>query len=168
MLKRLLKLVSSLFKSSPPPQKGPQYGDRVGHVTIETAAQLIKHTKFEVGESYRLGEMVITVHANKESMLAAIAATDARRKARHAALTEKAQDIMMMTPDQLRQFKVEAWLKQNEAKIGGFRRIMGRWWSAGRSHYFVKLEAQHPPQAPEQPKEGSNEAQTVKIMSKVP
>lgn len=113
MLKRLLRKLKSLFTPAP---KKAKYGDRVGNVVITTEAQLIKHTAYKVGESYRLGQAIVTLHANKESMLAAIAATDAQRVVKEASLTEKAIDIMMMTPDQLKQFQVEQWLEAGRGK----------------------------------------------------
>jgi hypothetical protein len=150
MLKRLLRKLKNLFSPARPAQDLPgrsqptaQYGDMVGNVKIEKPYQLDKHTAFKPGESYRVGEMIVTVHASKESMLSAIAAVDARRAAKEARLTEKAINIMLMTPEQLQELKVEEFLNANRAKDSLFKRIMGKFWNKGRTNHFVKLEAKH-------------------------
>ena len=104
-------------------QPSVRYGDKVGNVTISTPAQLIKHTAFKPGESYRLGEMIVTVHATKESMLKAIAKVEARRLAKEHRLRERAIDIMMMSPEQLMQFKVHEWLEARKRPQAWYKKL---------------------------------------------
>jgi hypothetical protein len=174
MLKRLLRKLKNLFSPAQPAQDLPgrsqptvQYGDMVGNVKIEKPYQLDKHTAFKPGESYRVGEMVVTVHASKESMLTAIAAVDARRKAKEDRLTERSIDIMLMTPEQLQGLKVEEFLTANRAKDNLFKRIMGRFWDKGRTNHFVQLEAKHA-SVPNTPNTNSPDITTKqKIIEKV-
>jgi hypothetical protein len=148
MLKRLLRKLKKLLRA-PKPELYPgkradyYYGDKVGGVTIENHAQMVKHTEFKPGEQYRLGEAIVTVHANKESMLAAIAATEARRKAKEERLTERAIEIMLLTPEQLQELKVEDFLRANREKDNLFKRIMGRYWNKGKTNHFLQLEAKY-------------------------
>jgi hypothetical protein len=114
VLKRLLRKLRNYFGPSKPGE--PRLGDKVGNVTIQTESQLIKHTEYKPGGSYRLGEMIVTVHATKDNMLAAIAAVDAKREAKHAALRERAIDLMLMTPKELQALKVEEWLAKGRGK----------------------------------------------------
>ena len=98
-------------------------GDKVGNVIISKQYQLDKHTPFKPGESYRVGEMIVTVHATKESMLKAIAKVEARRLAKEHRLREKAIDIMMMTPEQLMQFKVQDWLESRKRPQAWYQKL---------------------------------------------
>jgi hypothetical protein len=119
MLSKLLKRVKAFFKREVASRGAVPYmaiGDMDGGVTIRTQAQLDKRTHFKPGDTYKLGECIVTVHKNKASMLAAIAATDARRAAREAAMRERAIDIMLMSPEELKQFKVNDWLKERAEK----------------------------------------------------
>lgn len=128
MLKRFLQSLSKLFRRFTPEEKksSVKYGDKVGNVTIEHPYQLIKHTEYKTGESYRVGEMIVTLHANKASMQKAIAKVDAARKAREERLTRRAEDIMLMTPDELQQFKIKEWLANRTQKHSIIQRIMGK------------------------------------------
>jgi hypothetical protein len=150
MLKRLLRKLKSLFKA-PKPELYPgkradhYYGHKIGGISIETHAQMVKHTEFKPGEQYRLGEAVVTVHANRESMLAAIAVVDARRKATEERLTERGIEIMLMNPEELQGLKVEEFLRDNREKGGMFKRKLGWLWNKGKTNYFVKLEAKYAP-----------------------
>lgn len=133
----LVRKLKSLFTRAP---KAPasrtkssvQYGDKVGNVTITQAYQLDKHVDFKVGESYKVGEAIVTLHANKASMLAAIAKVNANRKAHEAYLTKRGEDIMLMTPQELAQFKVNEWLAANNSRHSFIKGIVGTIASIGR------------------------------------
>lgn len=87
----------------------------------------VKVTKlaFKEGESYRLGECIVTLAKfgieGKQQVAEKIKAIEALRALRDAELTEKAEKIMLMSPEELEQFKVNEWLTQvrgkNEQKI---------------------------------------------------
>ena len=71
------------------------------------------------GESYRLGECVVTLAKfgieGKQEVAAKIAAVEEMRKRREQELTERGTNIMLMTPEELKQFQVDEWLKQRKA-----------------------------------------------------
>lgn len=127
MLQKLKSFIKGLFSKAKPSRTQPtvKVGDKVGEVTILAQYQLDKHTPFKPGETYRLGEAIVTVHANKASMRAAIAATDARREAREARLKEKAIKLMLMTTDELKAYKLEEWLLKRNVKKNRVQAIMG-------------------------------------------
>lgn len=136
MFNRLWNKLKGLFKKNKGPKErskpNVKAGDVIGGVTIGylglkpkgemtqkdvdrlREAQLNKHTDFKVGESYRLGEMIVTLHPNKASMLAAIAAVDARREAKIKRLTRRAEDIMLMSPKELEAFQLNEWLEKRK------------------------------------------------------
>lgn len=72
------------------------------------------------GESYRLGECIVTLAKfgieGKQQVAEKIKAIEAIRALRDAELTEKAEKIMLMSPEELEQFKVNEWLSQVQSK----------------------------------------------------
>jgi hypothetical protein len=139
MLRKLLNKLKGLFNKPNHYRPGDERsqpkvkaGDKVGGVTIGylglkpnkefsqatidnlRQSQLDKHTDFKIGESYRLGESIVTLHPNKASMLAAIAKVDAKREAKHKALRERGIDLMLMSPEELAAFKLDEWLSARE------------------------------------------------------
>lgn len=130
MLKSLKQFFKNIF-TKPPAYKGRtcpnvKVGDKIGNVTILTQNQLDKHTDFKIGESYRLGEMIITLRSSKSEIAAIIAATDKRRQAKEDKLRERAIDIMMMTPKQLMEFKLNEFLASRIKRQGVLEAVMGR------------------------------------------
>lgn len=166
MLKKLLKRLKGLFsKPTIAPaeygrtQSTASIGDKVGNVTIRTQDQLNKHTPFKVGEQYMLGEAVVTLHEDKESMLKAIAIVDARREARHKELTERGIDLMMLTPEELQKLRLDEWLKKREQKHRSLKnRLLSRMWRKTT----IKHEA--PPPIPEAK---VKQAKKVKVKERV-
>ena len=87
----------------------------------------VKSTKiaYKQGESYRLGQCVVTLAKfgieGKEEVAAKIAAIDKIREEKHKKYTDKAESIMLMTPEELKQFQVEEWIANrkrfNEKKM---------------------------------------------------
>lgn len=139
MLKRLKAwLQNALGKATKRSEWAPFKGQ--GFLGIPLEGQILKRTHFKPGDTYKIGEAIVTVHENKESMLAAIAATDKRRSDREARLTEKAIDIMLMTPEQLKQFKLDEWLAGRKTKESTIRSIVGKFLS---DSYLRKLEAKY-------------------------
>lgn len=148
MLKRLWKALKSMLTLGSPKTGSPKTasnvkaGDVVGNVTIGyiglkpsefrtkedidrmRQAQLDKHTDFKVGESYRLGEAIVTLHPNKASMLRAIAAVDAKREAKVKRLTKRAEDIMLMTPDQITELQLNEWLEKRSRVMSKIQKIL--------------------------------------------
>lgn len=85
----------------------------------------VKVTKLalKAGESYRLGECIVTLATfgpeGKLEVAEKIKAIEAIRALREAELTQKAEKIMLMSPEELEQFKVNEWLnkiKSNNSK----------------------------------------------------
>lgn len=82
----------------------------------------VKVTKlaFKEGESYRLGECIVTLAKfgieGKQQVAEKIKAIEALRALRDAELTEKAEKIMLMSEEELEQFKVNEWLSSVKAK----------------------------------------------------
>ncbi|NBO36857.1 hypothetical protein EBU91_04915 [bacterium] len=87
----------------------------------------VKATKLALkeGESYRLGECIVTLAKfgieGKQQVAEKIKAIEAIRALREADLTQRAEKIMLMSPAELEQFKVNEWLdkvqNKNEQKI---------------------------------------------------
>lgn len=87
----------------------------------------VKITKLALkeGESYRLGECIVTLAKfgieGKQQVAEKIKAVEAIRALRERELTERAEKIMLMSPEELEQFKVNEWLNKiratNEKKI---------------------------------------------------
>lgn len=87
----------------------------------------VKITKLALkeGESYRLGECIVTLAKfgieGKQQVAEKIKAIEAIRALRERELTEKAEKIMLMSEKELQQFKVNEWLNKirqvNETKI---------------------------------------------------
>jgi hypothetical protein len=168
MLKNLLKRLKKLFgsKTAAPIDDGKShpkvmYGDMVGNVKIMAPYQLDKHTDFKPGESYKVGQMVVTVHADKASMLAAIAATNKRREERHARLTERGIELMLMSPEELQKLKIEEWLqKRNEA----FDKKYGKRFNPMSKATLAKEPLPQIPEANPPP----SSASMVEVVDKVP
>lgn len=132
MLKKLLNKIGSWFKSEESTQtllkqqSKVKMGDKVGNITIAHDYQLIKHTDYKVGDSYLLGEMIVTLHDSKASAQRAIAKVEARRLAKEKRLTERAIDLMLMTPEQLMELKLSEWLEKRNKGQSIVQAIMGR------------------------------------------
>lgn len=87
----------------------------------------VKSTKiaYKEGESYRLGECIVTLAKfgpeGKQEVAAKLLAYEAQRQDKENKLTERAEKIMLMTPDEVKEFMVEEWLKKrkevNEQKL---------------------------------------------------
>lgn len=135
MLRQLKAWLKGLFVRTPSVQtnkSGPtidQFHATLGGVDISglklTQSQLDKRTHFKPGESFMVGEMRATVHKDKASMLAAIAAVNARREARHKRLTERGIQLMLMKPEELITEQFKDWLAKREAHPKKIRGIMG-------------------------------------------
>lgn len=180
MLKRLIKALKSWFnpkQDAPTPlgrsQPNVRLGDKVGNVTIASQAQLDKHTDFKVGESYRVGEMIVTVRSSKEEVAAIIAASDARRAAKDEVRRERAIELMLMTPDELKKLNIEKWLKERkivEAKqVNLLKRTFGRLYPKGS--YLKNVSVKHEALPPDTTKpaygEETADKQTVKNKKKI-
>ena len=129
MFKKLYNRIKGLFVKPKPidTRSKVKYGDKVGNVTISMPYQLIKHTEYKVGESYKVGEMIATLHDSKASMLKAIAKVDARRAAREARLRERAIEIMLMSPEEIMELKLTEWLANRQAIESRIEQIIGKW-----------------------------------------
>lgn len=137
MLKRLLNRFKGLFKGSVKPEVGRSMpnvmlGTKVGSVTIWTQSQLDKHTNFKPGEQYRLGEGIVTVHANKESMLMAILRVEDKAFKKELNHHKLAVDIMMMSPEDLEKQQLDKWIAERNKvhrsifyPIESIRRLIG-------------------------------------------
>jgi hypothetical protein len=81
----------------------------------------VKITKMalKAGDSYRLGEAIVTLATfgkeGKQEVAAKIAAIDKMREEKHQRLTERAEQIMLMSPEQLKEFQIEEWVRQRKA-----------------------------------------------------
>lgn len=92
-------------------------GEKIGNITILHQYQLDKHTDFKPGESYKVGEAIVTVHANKASMLAALAKYEANRLLKEKQLKERGIELMLMSPEELGALQLDEWLEKKE-KLG--------------------------------------------------
>jgi len=87
----------------------------------------VKATKiaYKEGESYRLGECIVTLAKfgpeGKQEVAAKLLAYEAQRQNKEKELTERAEKIMLMSPEELKVFMVEEWIKKrkevNEQKL---------------------------------------------------
>lgn len=81
----------------------------------------VKVTKMalKAGDSYRLGECIVTLAKfgieGKQEVAAKIAAFNKLKELRHKELTEQAEKIMLMSQEELKQYQVEEWLKQRKS-----------------------------------------------------
>lgn len=135
-------------------------GELIGkdvYVTKEMAqAQLDKHTDFKIGESYRVGEAIVTLHPDKASMLKAIKKVEERRLAKEIALRDCGIEIMLMSPEELLQLEVDKWLLNRKEKESKVMAIMGK--ILGKDRYI----------APEVPQiQGSVEERFKDLMKEV-
>lgn len=82
----------------------------------------VKVTKLalKAGDSYRLGECIVTLATfgpqGKLEVAEKIKAVEAIRALRERELTERGIKIMLMTPEELEQFKVNEWLEKVRQK----------------------------------------------------
>lgn len=87
----------------------------------------VKSTKiaYKEGESYRLGECIVTLAKfgpeGKQEVAAKLLAYETQRLEKERGLTERAEKIMLMSPEELKEFMVDEWLKKrkqfNEVKL---------------------------------------------------
>lgn len=74
---------------------------------------------FKEGESYRLGECIVTLAKfgpeGKQEVASKIAYWELVRKQKEEELTKRGQEIMLMSPEELKQLQVEEWIKQRKA-----------------------------------------------------
>lgn len=81
----------------------------------------VKTTKiaYKEGESYRLGECIVTLAKfgpeGKEEVAAKLAAFEAERIAKEQRLTERAEKIMLMKPEELQELMVQDWIAERKA-----------------------------------------------------
>lgn len=81
----------------------------------------VKATKiaYKEGESYRLGECVVTLAKfgpeGKQEVAAKLLAYETQRIEKERKLTERAQEIMLMNPEELKEFQIEEWIRQRKA-----------------------------------------------------
>lgn len=81
----------------------------------------VKITKIalKAGDSYRLGECIVTLAKfgieGKQEVAAKIEAYNKLKELRHKELTEEAEKIMLMSPKELEAHQIEEWLKQRKS-----------------------------------------------------
>jgi len=127
MLNKIKQFLKRLFKKDKPLKSQPKVriGDKVGNVIIKSQYQLDKHTDFKVGESYRVGEMIVTLRSSKEEVQAIIASMDAKRAAKERAMKERGIELMLMSPEEIKALKLEEWLEKRSKKGKKIDRIIG-------------------------------------------
>jgi hypothetical protein len=165
VLKLLKKLLGRFRRpQSPAPAEDgrsrptKKLGDKVGNVTIMTQAQLDKWTDFKPGESYRVGEGIVTVHACKEDMWLAIMRVEDTKFIKDIIRHERAVDLMMMSPEELEKLKIDEWIaKREKAHINLKTRLKSRFWKKK----LVPYEA--PPKQPVKAEVASTEKVKVKV-----
>jgi len=71
------------------------------------------------GDSYRLGECIVTLAKfgveGKLEIAKKLEAYNTLRELRHRELTDKAEKIMLMSPEELKTYQIEEWLKQRKS-----------------------------------------------------
>ena len=91
---------------------------------IRSKARQIKKVKvtkiaLKEGQSYRLGECIVTLAKfgmeGKQEVAKKIAYWDQVRKEREEKYKQKAIDIMLLNPEQLKEYQVESWIQQRKA-----------------------------------------------------
>lgn len=160
MLKTFLKQLKRLFTKKPksPADDGrsspyTQLGSWDGGVEIKTQSQLDKRTHFKPGETYMLGEAIVTVHATKADARRAVLMTYIKRRTKRAKLRERAIELMLMTPEQINKLNVDEWLKKrNSYHKKVFTGISGLPKEAVTA-LFKKLMVQSKVSTPEEAKE---------------
>jgi len=82
------------------------------------------HSLLKEGDQYRLGEATVTLAKfgveGKQEVAQKIAEADARREKRKQQQTEYGEKIMLMSPEELSEFKILEWLdkrKKHEEKL---------------------------------------------------
>ena len=81
----------------------------------------VKVTKIALkeGQSYRLGECIVTLAKfgmeGKQEVAKKIAYWNQVRKEREEKYKQKAIDIMLLNPEQLKEYQVESWIQQRKA-----------------------------------------------------
>lgn len=127
VLKRLKTFFRRLFYPIPPANKGPKFrlGDMDGNIKLEKQWQLDKRTDFKVGDSYRVGEMVVTLRSSKAEVQAIIAALDAKRAKREEKQRERAIELMLMSPEELDKLALGEWLSKRGVEEATLKELMG-------------------------------------------
>lgn len=78
------------------------------------------HSLLKEGDEYKCGESTVTLAKfgveGKQEVAKKIAAADKRREDKQKFLTERGEKIMLMSPDELQEFKINEWL-ENRNKI---------------------------------------------------
>lgn len=80
----------------------------------------VKATKiaYKQGESYRLGECIVTLAKfgpeGKQEVAAKLLAYETQRLDKERKLTEKAENIMLMDFEELKVYMVDEWLKKRQ------------------------------------------------------
>lgn len=91
---------------------------------IRSKARQIKKVKvtkiaLKEGQSYRLGECIVTLAKfgmeGKQEVAKKIAYWNQVRKEREEKYKQKAIDIMLLNPEQLKEYQVESWIQQRKA-----------------------------------------------------
>jgi hypothetical protein len=140
----LLNTVLSFFrkKKSPTGRSEPymKRGAYDGNVRVLRQAQLDKRTHFRVGESYKVGEGIATLHACKEDMLMAIMRVEDKAFLKAEKMREKGIQIMLMSPEELEQFQLDEWLAKRGVKEAKVRTLFGRSWLTVRSYFKAHKE----------------------------
>lgn len=171
MLKLLKKLLNRLFgpKTAAPIDDGKShpkvmYGDMVGNVKIMAPYQLDKHTDFKAGEQYRVGEGIATVHACKEDMWMAIMRVEDRLFLRMHYARERAIDLMMMTPEQIEELRINEWLEERKKK-----HISLKYRFKNLHDYITRLRIFHesPPKNPYPPLTKDPEIDKTRVTDKL-
>ena len=84
------------------------------HKKVKTTKLVLKE-----GESYRLGECVVTLAKfgieGKQEVAKKLQAWEKVRQEREEAYKQKAIDIMLLNPEELQRYQVEEWVKQRKA-----------------------------------------------------
>jgi len=112
MLKRLKAWAKNLYAKVRPAKSewAPFKGQ--GAFGIPLKRQILKRTHFAPGDQYKVGEGRATVHADEASMLKALALTEYTRMRKEEKLTNRAIELMLMTPEELQQIKVNEYLEK--------------------------------------------------------
>lgn len=76
------------------------------------------HSMLKAGDQYRLGEATVTLAKfgveGKEEVRKKIEAAERRRSERKRILTERAEEMMLMKPEELEKFQIEKWFSDRK------------------------------------------------------